>query len=103
MSSEETWLAATHLSNSLPDEGVYVAFTSPTCGPCKAMKPLLEKVAAERGRNLYIVDATQIKGIAVAFNVRAVPTVLRLLDGMPQVTRLVGAKNEDEIREFMRV
>jgi putative thioredoxin len=101
--SEGAWMAATHLSNSLPTEGVYVAFTTPTCGPCKAMKPVLEKTALELNRHFYIVDATEVKGLAVAFNVRAVPTVLRLVDGMPQVARLVGAQSEDKIREFMRV
>lgn len=101
--SENAWMAATHLSNSLPEQGVYVAFTSPTCGPCKSMKPIMEKVAQELGRNLTIVNVMELKGIAVAFNIRAVPTVIRLVDGMPQTARLVGAQGEPAIREFFGV
>lgn len=101
--SEGAWMAATHLSNSLPNEGVYVLFTSPNCGPCKMMKPVMEKVAGELKRNLYVVNVMELKGLATAFNIRAVPTALRLVDGMPQVKRLIGATPESEIREFMRV
>ena len=102
-SDENAWLQATHLSNALPDQGVYVAFTSPTCGPCAGMKPILERVAKEVGRNLAIIDVTQVKGLAVAFNIRAVPTVMRLIDGMPVTARMVGAQNEAAIREFLKV
>ena len=101
--SEQAWMSATHMSNALPNEGVYVAFTSPTCGPCATMKPIMARVANELGRNLYIVDATQVKGLAVAFNIRAVPTVLRLVDGMPQTARMVGGQPEQVIRDFMSV
>lgn len=101
--SEHAWMEATHMSNALPNEGVYVAFTSPTCGPCKGMKPIMEKVAKELGRNLAIVNVLELKGMAVAFNIRAVPTVIRLVDGMPQTARLVGAQSEPAIREFFGV
>ena len=100
---EQAWMAATHLSNSLPDQGVYVAFTSPTCGPCASMKPIMERVAKELNRNLTIVNVMELKGLAVAFNIRAVPTVIRLLDGMPQVARMIGGQPEQVIREFMKV
>lgn len=101
--SENAWIAAMHLSNALPSEGVYVAFTSPTCGPCATMKPIMTRVAEELSRNLFIVDATEVKGLAVAFNIRAVPTVLRLIDGMPQTARMVGGQPEQVIRDFMSV
>jgi thioredoxin-like negative regulator of GroEL len=101
--SEATWMEATHISNALPNEGVYVAFTSPTCGPCASMKPILERVGNELGRHLFIIDVTQVKGLAVAFNIRAVPTVLRLVDGTPQVPRMIGGQPEQVIRDFMKV
>lgn len=100
--SEEVWMAATHLSNANPNESVYVAWTAPWCGPCKSMKPLLERVAEERGKHLYIVNVDEIKGMAVAFNVRSVPTVMELRDGMPTMRRMLGALPESAVREFMQ-
>lgn len=101
--SEQAWMAATHLSNSLPEEGVYVAFTSPTCGPCASMKPIMERVAKELGRHLYVVNVMELKGLAVAMNIRAVPTVMRLVDGMPVVERMIGGQPEQVIKDFFRV
>lgn len=101
--SETLWMEATHISNALPEQGVYVAFTTKTCGPCLTMKPIMERVAKELGRHLFIVDVMELKGLAVAMNVRAAPTVLRLVDGMPQVARLIGASPEQVIRDFMSV
>jgi len=100
--SEETWMTATHLSNSLPEESVYVAWTAPWCAPCKAMKPVLERVAAEQGKHLYMVNVDEFKGMAAAFGVRGVPTVMELRDGMPTMRRLNGATTEAKIREFLQ-
>lgn len=101
--SENAWMAATHISNSLPDKGVYIAFTAPWCGPCKAMKPVMERLAGELGRHLYVLNVEETKSLAVAFNVRAVPTLIRMIDGMPTTARLVGQQSEAQLREFMRV
>jgi putative thioredoxin len=100
--SEETWMAATHLSNGLPHQSVYVAWTAPWCGPCKSLKPVLERVAAEKGKHLYVVNVDEIKGMAVAFNIRAVPTVMELVDGMPTTRRMMGGQTEAAVREFMQ-
>jgi putative thioredoxin len=100
--SEETWLTAMHLSNSLPNESVYVAWTAPWCGPCKILKPVLERVAKEKSKHLYLVNVDEIKGMAVAFGVRGVPTVMELRDGMPTTRRMVGAQTEAAVREFLQ-
>lgn len=100
--SEESWMAATHLSNSLPNESVYVAWTAPWCGPCKILKPVLERVAKEKGKHLYMVNVDEIKGMAVAFGIRGVPTVMELRDGMPTTRRMVGAQTEAAVREFLQ-
>jgi putative thioredoxin len=99
--SEQKWTQAMHLSNANPNSGVFVAFTAPWCGPCKSMKPILEKVAQESGKALFIVNVDEIKGMAVAFNIRSVPTVLELIDGFPTRKRLTGAHGEANIRNFM--
>jgi thiol-disulfide isomerase/thioredoxin len=99
--SAERWEQATHISNALPNGSVYVAWTAPWCGPCKAMKPTLERVAAELDKQLFIVNVDEIKGMAVAFNIRSVPTVMELRDGFPTNRRLIGGHGEAAIREYL--
>ncbi len=54
-----------------------VVFTSPTCGPCKQLKPKLEALGVE----ILVVDAGTHREIAVEQFVRAAPTTRIYKDG----------------------
>ncbi|MCR5193172.1 MAG: thioredoxin [Bacteroidales bacterium] len=53
------------------------------CGPCKALAPIVEEIAAEyEGKALVCkVDVDDAPGIAAEYRVRNVPTVLFIKDG----------------------
>ena len=53
------------------------------CGPCKALAPVIEEIAAEyEGKALVCkVDVDEAPGIASEFRVRNVPTVLFIKNG----------------------
>lgn len=53
------------------------------CGPCKALAPVIEEIAAEyEGKALVCkVDVDDAPGIASEFRVRNVPTVLFIKNG----------------------
>jgi thioredoxin 1 len=59
-------------------------FWSPTCGPCKAMAPAFEQVAAAHAdepiRFVRINTATQAE-LAAPFHIHAVPTLLFVNNG----------------------
>ncbi|MBR3529032.1 MAG: thioredoxin [Bacteroidales bacterium] len=61
------------------------------CGPCKALAPIIEEIAAEYdGRALVCkVDVDEAPGIASEFRVRNVPTVL-FIKGGAAVDKSVG-------------
>lgn len=62
---------------------VVVDFWAEWCGPCKALRPELEKAAEELGERAKVVsiDVDAERGLAAMFQVLSIPTVLIYSDG----------------------
>lgn len=82
---------------------VLVDFWAEWCGPCKALGPILEKLAAEfnGGFLLAKVDVDKEQQLAGYFQVKSIPTVMLLKDGQI-VDGFPGALPENQLREFLK-
>ncbi len=88
-----TVTAATFAAEVLEaDRPVLVDFTAAWCPPCRAMKPVLDAIAADRDDlRIVQVDVDREQALAVEHGVLSMPTFVLFRDGR-EVQRLVGAR-----------
>lgn len=79
-----------------------VDFYADWCGPCRRVAPIMEKLAEEYDGKLliYKVNTQNETGLANAFQIRSIPTVLFIpMEGQPMMQ--VGALPEEGYRQVI--
>ncbi len=75
---------------------------APWCGPCRRMGPIIEEVAEELAGKVGVakLNTDENQGIAVRFNINAIPTLLVFKDKV-LVDSLVGLRPKDDIIAYV--
>ncbi|KAM7500157.1 hypothetical protein LguiA_024571 [Lonicera macranthoides] len=81
---------------------ICVLYTSPTCGPCRTLKPILSKVIDEYDQNVHFVeiDIEEDPEVAEAAGIMGTPCV-QFFKNKEMLRTVSGVKMKKEYREFI--
>jgi thioredoxin 1 len=101
LSIDDDNFAATVLES---DQPFLLDFTATWCGPCKALAPVVEKLADTCAGRLRVgkIDIDASPEVAKRYKIRGAPTVL-VFRGGQEAARHVGVATEKRLRELAGV
>jgi thioredoxin 1 len=81
---------------------VLVDFATPWCAPCRALAPVLERLAAEGAGRVKVgsVSADEHPALAARYVVKGYPTIVAFFGGEERARRL-GATTKEKLLEMV--
>lgn len=86
----------------LGDKPCLIDFYADWCGPCKMIAPVLEELAAEYSKEIYIykIDTEKEQELAAVFGIRSIPSLLFCpMNKPPQM--LQGALPKENLKQVI--
>jgi thioredoxin 1 len=90
------------LQNVLQEEGKkLVLFSADWCGPCKILKPNLEKISQEvTDLSILKANVSETEEHTKRFGIKNIPTCI-LVENDQELGRFTGVKTPDQIKKFI--
>ena len=84
-------------------EPVLVDFFAEWCGPCKAMAPALEQVAAEMKGKVKVakLDVDQNPKVTQKYTIQAMPTLMIFKDGKKVAERVGALTQKKQLQDWI--
>lgn len=84
------------------EKAVIVDFWAEWCGPCRAVAPVLDRIAEERAGELTVVKVNidEEPGLAQRYGVQSIPTMILFKDGQP-AKATVGAQPKGALEKSL--
>jgi thioredoxin len=95
----ENWQAEVVTS----DVPVLVDFWAPWCGPCRALSPIVDRLAVQFAGKVKVgkVNVDEHTDLAAQYGINSIPRLLVFKGSSTPVQSVVGLRNETELAQML--
>ena len=77
----------------------FMYFSAPWCGPCRMFGPVMERIS-QSGIPVEKINVDMAPQVAAAYIVKSIPTTILVDEKGQEISRFVGVKSEQQIKEI---